>query len=219
MPYRPKYQQLSHEESIIFHNESEISVGAWSAIKWNRGGGAAELVVTLSIAARLESLMLLQVTDDDAAKHIAHDRVSVFALVEADVALDWLIFIEEDVQVHLSEVQVQRLSLTTRGKVRWWLKHLAIQNDTDPPSDIAVAWVRWLLWAADEHDAIERFQEGVVECTAGLIDGARDPDRGGRVHLDFCLRLSDSFYLCVHRGAIPKLNALPRFILPEIQIP
>ena len=109
------------------------------------------------------------------------------------------------------------MSSTLHDEARQSQNHLANGDDSSPPFELAANWRDWSWWVADQQDAIERFQQGVVAFTAEFIHGVKDPNRvDGQLRLDFCLLLADGSYWRFHPGSTRKSSAKPRFFPAEI---
>ena len=78
-------------------------------------------------------------------------------------------------------------------------------------ANLTTEWPNWKLYIASHKQAAELIGPGVKAFTAELIDGTKDPNRGGRLRLDLVIRHTDNAYWRLHPGSTRKTDAKPRY--------
>lgn len=98
-------------------------------------------------------------------------------------------------------------------EARQWLNQIANGHyGTGPVVDLTTIWPRWSAWLATQPTATQSFESDVAAFTAESIENTRDPNRGGRPRVDFCVRLADGSYWRFHPGSKERNSAEPRHI-------
>ena len=87
------------------------------------------------------------------------------------------------------------------GEARNWLNRIANGHYGDQNIiDLTRIWERWSAWLATQREATQSFEFDVAAFTAEAIENTRDPNRGGRPRVDFCVYLVDGSYWRFHPG-------------------
>ena len=98
-------------------------------------------------------------------------------------------------------------------EARNWLNQIANGNYTDQDiADLTEIWPRWNAWLATQSEATQSFESDVTAITAEAIENTKDPNRGGRPRVDFCVRLVDGSYWRFHPGSKEQNSAKPLHI-------
>ena len=98
-------------------------------------------------------------------------------------------------------------------EARQWLNQVANGHyGNEPVMDLTTLWPQWSAWLATQPVATQSFESDVAAFTAESIENTRDPNRGGRPRVDFCVRLVDGSYWRFHPGTKVSNSAEPRHI-------
>ena len=101
--------------------------------------------------------------------------------------------------------------LQLHGEARALLTTLA-QGEDAAPIDLQQSWPTWREYLALHKNGQDIVGPGVVKITAERIAGTKDPNRYGRMRLDFFVHRSDGSAYRLHPGQRSKLDAKPVFL-------
>ena len=114
---------------------------------------------------------------------------------------------------HLDQARASKLHREARALVNRYANADPGATEHGVLADLAAGWEDWKLYIATRTNAQQLVGSGVVAFTAEFIEGVRDPNRGGRLRLDFVLRHSDGGYVRIHPGRKQKDDAISRYFV------
>ena len=112
----------------------------------------------------------------------------------------------------LAKQQTNKTKHDLHREAREWLNYIANGYMDENVIDLAERWPQWSAWLATQPVAIQSFISDVAAFTAEAIENTKDPNRGGRLRVDFCVRLVDGSYWRFHPGQKVSSSAEPVYI-------